>query len=81
MWESINRHQTVWLKNAGQVWIASVILTTRDILLRRAIENMGLENEGSSKMQRWKMCEWTNRHQTAGLENARRASIDSQESY
>ena len=29
-------------------------------------------------MQGWKMRAWINRHQTAGLENARQASMDSQ---
>jgi len=31
MRECINRHQTAWLKNAGQVCIANVILTRREL--------------------------------------------------
>ena len=47
----------------------------------RTTENEGEENAGASKMQRLKMWEWINRHQTVGLENARQACMNSQKSY
>ena len=37
----------------------------------------GRENNVSSKTQRWTWGKWIDRHQTAGLENVRQASMDS----
>jgi len=47
-----------------------------------ATENAEVKNAGASKMQRSKMRrEWISWYQTARLENARQASMDSQNSY
>jgi len=57
----------------GQLWTNQKLYSRTRLKPLLTIENAGLENAGKSKMQRWKMREWVNRHQTAGLENAREA--------
>jgi len=49
------------------------------LALNGATENARHENAVQRKMQGWKMQEWNMRHKTAGLENARQVSMESEQ--
>ena len=50
------------------------------VVFEGTTENAGVENAGVAKIQGWKSREWKMRHQTAGVENARVTSMESQNS-
>jgi len=54
--------------------VSVMILLSRFEYIYTAGNGCTTENAGATKMQSWKMREWVNRHQTAGLENAREVS-------